>query len=68
MLFLMGLAMSIGLTSCVTTAQASDDLYDEDTNVNVVINMRSHSIIMMPWWIWTMKMSWYWSIPTTESI
>ena len=45
MLFLMGLAMSIGLTSCVTTAQASDDLYDEDTNVNVVISYGTPIIV-----------------------
>lgn len=37
MLFLMGLVMSLSLTSCVTTVQASDDLYDGEVDATVVI-------------------------------
>lgn len=37
MLFLMGLVMSLGLTSCVTSVQASDDLYDGEVDATIVI-------------------------------
>ena len=45
MLFLMGLVMSLSLTSCVTTVHASDDMYDGEVDATVVITYGTPIII-----------------------